>query len=75
MPPSPMEMLDENKNIVGFDIDLINAIAKVMGLRSRSRHGWDGIFAGLESRDYDAILSSVSITEERQAQYDFPNPM
>ena len=71
----PMEMLDENKNIVGFDIDLINAIAKVMGFEVEIKNtAWDGIFAGLESHDYDAILSSVSITEERQAQYDFSEP-
>ncbi|MHB1355114.1 MAG: basic amino acid ABC transporter substrate-binding protein [Anaerolineae bacterium] len=71
----PMEMVDANKQIVGFDIDLINAIAKAMGFEVEIINtAWDGIFAGLENGDYDAILSSVSITEERQQTYDFSDP-
>ncbi|NLV74165.1 MAG: basic amino acid ABC transporter substrate-binding protein [Chloroflexi bacterium] len=71
----PMEMVDENKQIVGFDIDLINAIAKASGFEVEIKNtAWDGIFAGLESGDYDAIISSVSITDERQAKYDFTEP-
>ena len=72
----PMEYVDENtKEIVGFDIDLMNAIAKEMGFEVEFKNtAWDGIFAGLESGDYDAILSSVTITEERQAKYDFSDP-
>ena len=71
----PMEFVDENKNIVGFDIDLMNAIAKVMGFEVEFKNtAWDGIFAGLESGDYDAILSSVTITDERKAKYDFSDP-
>ncbi|MBC7256824.1 MAG: basic amino acid ABC transporter substrate-binding protein, partial [Chloroflexi bacterium] len=71
----PMEFVDENKNIVGFDIDLMNAIAKVMGFEVEFKNtAWDGIFAGLESGDYDAILSAVTITDERKAKYDFSDP-
>ncbi|MBC7235949.1 MAG: transporter substrate-binding domain-containing protein [Chloroflexi bacterium] len=71
----PMEFVDENKQIVGFDIDLMNAIAKVMGLEVEFKNtAWDGIFAGLESGDYDAILSSVTITDERKEKYDFSDP-
>lgn len=71
----PMEMVDANKQIVGFDIDMIDAIAKAMGFEVEIKNtAWDGIFAGLETGDYDAILSSVSITEERQQTYDFSDP-
>ncbi|MCE5257933.1 MAG: basic amino acid ABC transporter substrate-binding protein [Chloroflexi bacterium] len=71
----PMEMVDENKQIVGFDVDLINAIAEAMGFTAEIKNtAWDGIFAGLESGDYDAIISSVSITDERKQKYDFSDP-
>jgi len=70
-----MEFVDENKNIVGFDIDLVNAIAQEMGFKAEFKNtAWDGIFAGLESGDYDAIISSVSCTDERKAKYDCSDP-
>ncbi len=71
----PMEFVDENKNLAGFDIDLLNAIAAEMGFEVEFKNtAWDGIFAGLESGDYDAIISAVTIREDRQAKYDFSEP-
>jgi polar amino acid transport system substrate-binding protein len=68
----PMEFVDEAKKIVGFDIDLINAIAKDQKLEIEVKNtAWDGIFAGLEAGQYDAILSSVTVTDERKQKYDF----
>jgi peptide/nickel transport system substrate-binding protein len=71
----PMEFVDESKNIVGFDMDLIAAIAKDQGFEYEIKNtAWDGIFAGLEGGSYDAILSSVTITDERKKTYDFSDP-
>jgi polar amino acid transport system substrate-binding protein len=71
----PMEMLDQNKAIVGFDIDLMNAAAKAGGFEVEFRNtAWDGIFPGLDGNKYDAIMSSVTITDERKAQFDFSTP-
>lgn len=71
----PMEFVDESKAIVGFDMDLIAAIAKDQKFEFEIRNtAWDGIFAGLEGGEYDAILSSVTITAERQDKYDFSDP-
>ena len=71
----PMEFVDANKGIVGFDIDLMNAIAKEMKLEIEFKNtAWDGIFAGLETGDYDAIMSAVTITDERKEKYDFSDP-
>lgn len=71
----PMEFVDENKNIAGFDIDLLNAIADVQGFQVKFENtAWDGIFAGLESGDYDAIMSAVTINDERTPVYDFSDP-
>jgi len=71
----PMEMVDAKKNIVGFEIDYMNAVAKEAGFKPVYKNtAWDGIFAGLASGNYDAIASSVTITEERKKQYDFSDP-
>jgi polar amino acid transport system substrate-binding protein len=40
----PMEYVDENKNIVGFDIDLVNEIAKAENFKVEIKNtAWDGI--------------------------------
>ncbi|MDA8427150.1 MAG: basic amino acid ABC transporter substrate-binding protein [Treponema sp.] len=71
----PMEFLDTNKQIVGFDVDLINAAAKAAGFEAVVKNtAWDGIFAGLEAGDYDAVLSSVTITDQRKKVMDFSVP-
>jgi polar amino acid transport system substrate-binding protein len=71
----PMEMVDKNKAIVGFDIDFMNAVAKEAGFKAVYKNtAWDGIFGGLEAGKYDAIVSSVTITDERKKQYDFSDP-
>jgi len=71
----PMEMVDANKQIVGYDIDFLTAVAKEAGVKVEFKNtAWDGIFAGLDSGQYDAIISSVTITDERKAKYDFTEP-
>jgi len=68
-------MVDESKNIVGFDIDLMNAAAKAGGFEVEFKNtAWDGIFAGLEGSKYDAVMSSVTITDERKQTMDFSLP-
>ena len=63
----PIEMLDENKNVVGYSIDYLKAVAKEAGLNVEFRNtAWDGIFAALESRQADIIASSVTITDKRK---------
>jgi polar amino acid transport system substrate-binding protein len=72
---SPMEMVDENKNIIGFDIDYLNAIAKEVDINVIYKNvAWDGIFAGIGTGKYDAIISSVTITDERKKVMDFSKP-
>jgi polar amino acid transport system substrate-binding protein len=71
----PMEYIDANKEIVGFDIDLIKAVAEAGGFEVQVINtAWDGIFGGLKNGDYDAVISSVTITDERKQEFDFSMP-
>ena len=57
---------------VGYDCDIIEAIADDIGLKVEYMDtAWDGIFAGLDTEKYDCIISGVTITDERKAKYDF----
>lgn len=68
----PMEFVNQSKEIVGFDIDLMNLAAKEGGFEVEFVNtAWDGIFAGLANEQYDAVMSSVTITEERKETMDF----
>jgi polar amino acid transport system substrate-binding protein len=73
---APMEFVDETtKQIVGFDIDFMKAVAQAGGFEVEFKNtAWDGIFAGLATDKYDAIISSVTITEERKKEMDFSKP-
>jgi polar amino acid transport system substrate-binding protein len=71
----PMEMVNESKQIVGFDVDLMKAAAEAGGFTVEFKNtAWDGIFAGLEAGEYDAVMSSVTITDERKQTMDFSVP-
>ena len=71
----PMEFLDDSKAQVGFDVDLVNAIAADQKLDIEFKSvSWDGIFAGVQNGTYDVIASSVTITDERQKTMDFSDP-
>ncbi len=71
----PFEMLDENKNVVGYAIDYITAVAKEAGYDVEVRNtAWDGIFAALGAGQCDVIASSVTITPERQKAMSFTDP-
>ncbi|RVH78689.1 basic amino acid ABC transporter substrate-binding protein [Sinorhizobium meliloti] len=72
----PMESVDPaTGQIVGFDIDVVNAIcAKINCQAAFVTTGWDGIFAALDQGNFDLVASGVSITEERKKAMDFSDP-
>ena len=68
----PFESQDANGQIVGFDIDIGNAVCAEVKLTCEfSNQDWDGIIPALNANKIDAILSSMSITEERLKEIDF----
>jgi polar amino acid transport system substrate-binding protein len=71
----PMEFVDETKNVVGFGPDMMHAIADAAGFDIEIKNtAWDGIFAGLAAGAYNAVSSSVTITEDRKKTMDFSEP-
>ncbi len=75
-PDPPFELADGSEN--GFDIDLMRAICSHLGLTlQRDRYladNFDGIFNGLETRKYDAVISGTTITPDRAAIVRFSKP-
>ena len=71
----PFEDRDENNEMVGFDIDMGNAIAEELGVKAEwVDTGFDGIFNGLTSNQYEMIIAGTSITEERQKTFNMSSP-
>jgi polar amino acid transport system substrate-binding protein len=72
----PMEYLDvDGKTPLGFDVNMGKIIAERLGLKVEYIDtAWDGIFAGVETNRYDCIMSAVTITPERLANYNFTKP-
>jgi polar amino acid transport system substrate-binding protein len=60
---------------VGFDIDIIKAVAQKAGLQVQDRqHALVGIFASLNNGDIDLVVSGVTINDKRKQSYDFTAP-
>ncbi|MFC3286061.1 ABC transporter substrate-binding protein [Litchfieldella rifensis] len=75
VPYEPMEYRTPDGELTGFDIDLGNALCAEMGIECEwIVQGWDGIIPGLLSRKYDAIMSSMTINDERREQVLFSDP-
>ena len=72
---APFESQNEKGEIVGFDIDLIKAIAAKAGIEIKVVNTpWEGIFNTLAQGDRDMLVSAITITEERKQTVDFSAP-
>ena len=72
----PFEYVEEEtKEIIGFDIELMNAIAEKAGLNIRYQNvTWDPLLAGMADCQYDMAISAMTITAERAEQFGFSDP-
>lgn len=68
----PYESKDKSGNLVGFDIDLGNAICRKLQTRCVwVESSFDSIIPALQAKKFDAILSSMFVTEQRAKQISF----
>ncbi len=71
----PFEFENSQKQLEGFDIDIIKAIAKAEGFDVKLVNTpWEGIFATLNTGDRDIIISGITITDKRKQMVDFSAP-
>lgn len=72
----PMESVDAQSNqIVGFDVDVMNEIGKLANFTPEFQNtSFDTIFTALQSKQFDAVMSSVTITDERKKIVAFSEP-
>ncbi len=72
IPYAPNEFKDANGKIVGFDVDLMNAIASTLGLTAEFRESdFAKIIPSIQQGTYNVGMSSFTDTKERQASVDF----
>lgn len=64
-----------NGEIVGFDIDLMNEIAKIAGKEIKYKNmEFHSLLAALASNNVDLVIAGLSVTDERKKRVDFSIP-
>ncbi|MCB0923981.1 MAG: ABC transporter substrate-binding protein [Mycobacterium sp.] len=72
IPYAPNEFKDADGKIVGFDVDLMNAVAGVLGLVPEYRESdFAKIIPAIDGGTYNVGMSSFTDTKERQRSVDF----
>lgn len=71
----PYESTDEQNNIIGFDVDMVNALAEEMGVKAEfTGQGFDGLIPSLVAGRADLIAAGLSVTPERAESVAFTDP-
>lgn len=69
---APFESADEDGNIVGFDVDLMQAIAEDQGFEIEFQaFEFDALIPALEADSADIVAAAMNVTPERAEQVDF----
>lgn len=72
---APFEYVDEDGEMVGIDIDLLDAIAEDQGFNYELNIlGFNAAVQALEANQVDGVIAGMSITDERREAFDFSDP-
>lgn len=73
---APFESKDIDGKVIGFDVDLGNAICKKLQAKCIwVENNFDGIIPALKARKFDAILSGMYVTDKRKEQIEFSDKL
>ena len=71
----PFELKNQKGQIIGFDVDMANRMAKAMGVELELVDtAWDGIIPALLTGKFDVIMSGMTLTQERNMSINFAPP-
>ena len=71
----PFEFHDKTGALVGYDIDLFNAVAEKMGKKVEwVDMAFDGLIPALLTNKIDMIAACMSVTSERSKKVNFSDP-
>lgn len=71
---APMEYMEGDK-VVGFDVDLLQAVAEEAGYEVKVAHtGWEAMFVEIDDNISDLAVAAITINDERKESYDFSIP-
>ncbi len=71
---APYAFYDPNNldSLIGFEVDIINEIAKELGVRAEHvQNQWDGLIPGLSRNDYDVAINGLEKTSDREEVVNF----
>jgi histidine transport system substrate-binding protein len=73
---APFESKAADGSLVGFDIDLGNAICAELKVKCKwVESDFDGMIPGLKANKFDGVISSMTVTEARMKAIDFSNEL
>lgn len=68
----PFNLVAPDGTLKGFDVDIANALCDEMKAKCTIvAQDWDGIITGLQAQKYDAVVASMTVTDERKKQVAF----
>ena len=71
----PYNFHDDSGKLVGFEIDIVEAIAEKIGKKAQYVEAkWDSLLAGLDAGQYDLVMNNVAVTDERKKAFDLTVP-
>lgn len=71
----PFVFKDENGQLTGFDVDLVNALSAVGNFEvGYTRTSFGGLFSGLTSGAFDIAVGAITVTDDRKQIVDFTDP-